>query len=78
MKKSWLEALATLGPIVLAIGAGLIAWGNMQASIQSMNVRLTADEVKIDAQTTEQTHIEVQLSDIQTNIEWIKAKLSGQ
>ncbi len=64
--------------LIIFAGAVVIGYTNMSNHITDLTTRVTASEIKITAQDTNQNDINIRLSAIQTDILWIKLKLSTQ
>lgn len=61
---------------LVAICIALItAWVNIQNSVKQLEARTTANESKIETQIAGQNEIKVQLSQIQTDLIWIRKTL---
>ncbi len=62
---------------LIALGVAFItAWANIQSTIKNIEVRTGVLETKLEAQTAQNIQILVQLSQMQTDLQWIKSRLS--
>lgn len=73
-----LRLLTTWGPIIALAASFIMGWATLQANVQNLSTKVTNDEKTMSAQASSQTQIQVQLSQIQTDIQWIKADLQGK